>query len=41
MIIVEYVGVKMDFQIQLLIIDSDHVYIFTNLLGRTLNLHQR
>jgi hypothetical protein len=30
MIIVECVGVNMDFQIPLLIIDSDHVCIFTN-----------
>jgi hypothetical protein len=30
MIIVECVGVNMDFHIPLLIIDSDHVCIFTN-----------
>jgi hypothetical protein len=30
MIIVEYVGVNMDFQIPLLIIDEDHVRAFSN-----------
>jgi hypothetical protein len=30
MIFVEYVGVNMDFQIPLLIIDSDHVRTFLN-----------
>jgi hypothetical protein len=30
MIFVEYVGVNMDFQIPLLIIDSDHVHAFSN-----------
>jgi hypothetical protein len=30
MIFVEYVGVNMDFQIQLLIIDGDHVHVFSN-----------
>jgi hypothetical protein len=30
MIFVEYVGVNMDFQILLLIIDSDHVNAFSN-----------
>jgi hypothetical protein len=31
MIFVEYVGVNMDFQIPLLIIDGDHVHTFSNL----------
>jgi hypothetical protein len=31
MIFVEYVGVDMDFQIPLLIIDGDHVHAFSNL----------
>jgi hypothetical protein len=30
MIFVEYVGVNMDFQIPLLIIDGDHVRVFLN-----------
>jgi hypothetical protein len=30
MILVEYVGVDMDFQILLLIIDGDHVHAFSN-----------
>jgi hypothetical protein len=30
MIIVECVGVNMDFQIPLLIIDGDHVHVFSN-----------
>jgi hypothetical protein len=31
MVIVEYVGVNMDFQVPLLIIDGDHVHAFLNL----------
>jgi hypothetical protein len=41
MIFVEYVEVNMDFQIPLLIIDSDHVRALSNPYGHTLNAHRR
>jgi hypothetical protein len=41
MIIAECVGVNMDFQILLLIIDGDHVRAFLNPYGHTLNANQR
>jgi hypothetical protein len=41
MIIVECVGVNMDFQIPLLIIDGDHVRVFSNSSCHTLNANQR